>query len=207
MTDTEIAYAKVKESILTLAMPPGMAINAMQLGADLRLGRTPVRDALKLLEAEGLVVIVHRRGMSVADISLTDLRQLYEVRHVVEPACAYWSALRMDPERMVQLSSLIQAIESSTDRDLLSLLNQERQIHRLIALGAGNKYLEAEASRFYDLSIRIWYLIANEATAAIIDLGRHTELAKAIARRDAPGAETLMREHVEVFYREMRKII
>lgn len=200
-----MAYVKVKELILTLALRPGTAINALQLAADLQLGRTPIRDALKQLEAEGLVVMVHRRGMSVADVSLTDLRQLYEVRQVVEPACAYWSAIRMDLEQMAQLNSLIRAIEKSTDCDLISLLNQERKIHRLIAQGSGNKYLEAEASRYYDLSLRIWHLVAKQATFAIIDLGRHTELAEAIAKRDAELAEALMREHVEVFYREMRK--
>lgn len=207
MNDTEKAYEAIKESILTLALPPGSVINARDLAANLNLGRTPVRDALKQLEADHLVVTVHRRGTSVADISLTDLRQLYEVRQVVEPACAFWAAKRMDANSIAEIRSLVEDILHTDPGDNALLLRKERHIHRLIARGSGNKYLETEACHYYDLSARIWYMVLNQLTSDVIDIRGHSELMEAIACRDADAAATLMRQHVDVFYRELKAII
>ena len=73
-----------QEKIVSLELPPGSVIDEAGLQEELDLGRTPIREALKRLSLEKLVVIIPRRGMFVSDIGITDLQQLYEVRVVLE---------------------------------------------------------------------------------------------------------------------------
>ena len=80
LTDAGKAYLQIKEKIITVEMLPGSVIQESKLMEELSLGRTPIREALKQLQSENLVVVAPRRGMFVADVAITDLQQVYEVR-------------------------------------------------------------------------------------------------------------------------------
>ncbi len=88
LTDADKAYRQIKEKIVTVQMMPGSVIREAELMDNLRFGRTPIREALKRLQTESLVDVVPRRGLFVADITITDLQQIYEVRVEVESLCA-----------------------------------------------------------------------------------------------------------------------
>jgi len=88
VTDAHQAYALIRERIITTQMMPGALIQINDLMAELGLGRTPIREALKLLEVENLVTVSPRRGMFVTDVSVTDLLQVHELRMELEPLCA-----------------------------------------------------------------------------------------------------------------------
>ncbi len=107
LTDAQRAYSEIKERIVTTAMRPGAVIEEAALMADLGLGRTPIREALKLLEAEKLVVVSPRRGMFVADVSLTDLRELEEVRLELESLAARLAVQRMTPWEVDEMRRLV----------------------------------------------------------------------------------------------------
>ena len=84
ITDAEKAYRQIKEKIVTTKLPPGALINEADMMSELALGRTPIREAMKQLEADNLVSITPRRGMFVTDITVTDLTQIFEVRVEIE---------------------------------------------------------------------------------------------------------------------------
>ena len=88
------AYYLIRQRIITLELPPMSPIDEQALMEELQLGRTPIREALQRLAAENLVSIVPRRGMFVADISLTDLQQVFELRMMLEGFCARLAAQR-----------------------------------------------------------------------------------------------------------------
>ena len=204
MTDAEKAYLAIKDKIVTLDMPPGSSIVLADLADELGLGRTPVREALKQLQAENLVVVLQRRGMSVAEIALTDLRQLYEMRVLLEPACARMAATRMSPAQVAELVRSLEDLQRIDPQDRRRRLTSERRIHGLIAQGCSNKLLEAETRRFFELSLRIWYLVLDRLSPEAVDADTHAALVQAIASRDAALAEECMRRHVDHFY-EMAK--
>jgi DNA-binding GntR family transcriptional regulator len=102
-TDADKAYQIIKEKIITLELPPGSAIHETALAEELQLGRTPIREALKLLQAEQLVTTVPRRGMFVSSISITDLQQIAEVRMQLEGLAARLAAQRATPEELMAL--------------------------------------------------------------------------------------------------------
>jgi len=207
MTGTERAYSAIKEKIINLDMLPGSPIVLADLAAELGLGLTPVREALKQLQSENLVVVLQRRGMSVAEIALTDLRQLYEVRLLLEPACARLAATRMSAAQIAELSRLVDEIQQADPEDRRRRLATERRVHALIAQGCGNTHLEGEARQYFELSLRIWYLALDRLPPEAVDADTHAELVEAIASRDSARAEECMRQHVDYFYEMARMTI
>ncbi len=200
LTDADRAYLQIKEKIITVQMPPGSVIQETRLIEELGLGRTPIREALKQLQSENLVVVVPRRGMFVADVAITDLQQIYEVRVELESLCARLAAQRITPEQLSELKCLVIEYHESDQGDKESILSLDRRFHQLMAEAAGNKFLRSEVEKFYNLSLRIWYLAINSIQSQDIDVDAHFEIADAIETRDYRRSEQRMREHIRHFH-------
>src|SRR3970040_2203668 len=106
VTDADKAYKQIKEKIVTIEMKPGAVIREVELMADLKLGRTPIREALKRLQSENLVIATPRRGMFVSDVAITDLTQIYEIRVELEALCARLAAERINPKQLIAMRTL-----------------------------------------------------------------------------------------------------
>jgi DNA-binding GntR family transcriptional regulator len=204
VTDAGKAYHQIKERIITVEMPPGSVIREAQLMEELGLGRTPIREALKQLQSENLVVVAPRRGIFVTDIAITDLQQIYEIRVELESLCARLAAERITPDQLEETRQLVVEYRSAELSDKRSVLSIDRRFHRLLAESAGNKFLEEEVSRFYNLSLRIWYLALNHIRPEDIDVDAHMRLQDAIEARDGDAAEGRMREHIKHFHDTIR---
>jgi DNA-binding GntR family transcriptional regulator len=203
-TDAIKAYQLIKEKILSLELVPGSVIQDSVLTAELGVGRTPIREALKLLAAEKLVVTVPRRGIFVSHVSITDLQQISEVRLEVEGLSARLAAMRATADEMAALETCCQALEAAASADVQEKIQLDRRLHRAIAAAAHNVFLEAEVERFYSWSLRLWYLTLGRMHAGAIDVARHRELVDAIRHRDAERAESSMRKHVQDFQQSLR---
>ena len=92
--DTQHAYSRIRDAIITLELAPGTLVNEQQLAEVLKMGAVPVREALKLLAHDELIVVTPRHGLYVTDISLPDLEQISEMRLTLEPFCAGLAAQR-----------------------------------------------------------------------------------------------------------------
>ncbi len=200
LTDADRAYLQIKEKIITVEMPPGSVIQETHLIEELGLGRTPIREALKQLQSENLVVVAPRRGMFVADVAITDLQQIYEVRVTLESLCARLAAQRITPEQLGELKCLMTEYQGSDQGDKELVLSLDRRFHQLMAEAAGNKFLLSEVEKFYNLSLRIWYLAINSIQSRDFDLDAHFEIAHAIESRDCSRSEQRMREHIRHFH-------
>jgi len=199
-TDADKAYREIKGKIITVEMPPGSIIHEVQLMEELDLGRTPIREALKRLQAENLVVVAPRRGMFVAEIAITDLQQIYEVRVELESLCARLAAERITPEQLEEISCLVDEYQCGDRRDKKWLMTLDRRVHFLLAEAAANKFLRTEFEVFYNLSLRIWYLALNEVQPEDIDVEAHLEVLEAVKTQNAELAERRMRKHIKHFH-------
>jgi DNA-binding GntR family transcriptional regulator len=94
-TDAQKAYTQIKGKIITAKMLPGSVINEANLMDEFALGRTPIREAIKQLQMENLVKITPRKGMFVADIAVTDLMQIFEIRIELESYATKLAAQRI----------------------------------------------------------------------------------------------------------------
>ena len=206
LTDADRAYLQIKEKIITVEMPPGSVIQEVKLMEELGLGRTPIREALKQLQSENLVVVAPSRGMFVADVAITDLQQVYEIRVELESLCARLAAERINSEQLTEFKHLVAEYKRSpSDKcDKRLFLSLDRRFHQLVAEAAGNKFLRNEVEKFYNLSLRIWYLALNRIQSSDIDVTAHIEILDAIKARDLERSDLRMRDHIRHFHDTIR---
>src|SRR5579875_3018490 len=101
------AYDELRDRLVTLRIPPGAPIDEDEIGAELGMGRTPVREAIKRLALENLVTVFPRRGTFASDINITDLAYVSDVRCQLEAHAAYRAAQRLSPAQKAELESLL----------------------------------------------------------------------------------------------------
>ena len=208
LTDAQRAYSQIKERIITTALKPGSVIEEAELMTELGLGRTPIREALKLLEAERLVVVSPRRGMFVADVSLADLRQIEEIRLELDSLCVRLAVQRITQWQQEELRRLVAELESC--QGLCSqedLLNLDRRFHALLREACQNPLLEAESKMFFNLSMRIWHLFVNRLGPENLAGAAFVEILAAVETKDVERADRAMRRHIMQFGESVRQYI
>ena len=205
---SDIAYHRIKEKIISLDLPPASVIDESQLVDELEVGLTPVRQALRRLSIENLVVILPRRGTIVADLNISDLHKIFELRIEIETLAAKFAAERATPEQINALDLLLQESQTLIETgNNTQLLYADRQIHLLIAEAANNEYLAETAERLYGHVQRLWNLSIAEITGLAKGFQEHTELVDAIRQRDSERASELMRQHVSHFQEEINSVL
>lgn len=207
LTDADKAYQQIKDRIVTTKMKPGAVIRESELMEALNLGRTPIREALKRLQSENLVVATPRRGMFVADISITDLTQIYEMRVELEPLCARLAAQRVNQNVLDEMRILAYEINRAGQVDRERLMELDCRFHALLSKAANNKFLQDELEHLHNHSMRIWHLALSYTHPKDIDIQAHLEILQAIEARDHELAEKRMREHIQKFHKTIRQYL
>ncbi|MCL7454507.1 MAG: GntR family transcriptional regulator [Anaerolineae bacterium] len=205
--DTKRAYEWIQERITTLELQPGSPINEQQLAAEMDMGLVPVREALKLLAHEKLVVITPRHGLYVADVNVPDLEELSEMRLSLEGLSARLAASRASDDDLVVLEALRHEQASTDPGDSRRLFDIDHKFHEAIARAAHNKYLGDALERLFGLSQRLWYLALPQMGFLPSAVEKHLDLVQAIRARDGDRAEAIMRQHVAEFYGQVREVL
>ncbi|MGD8406765.1 MAG: GntR family transcriptional regulator [Anaerolineales bacterium] len=206
-TNAEKAYTQIKGKIITAEMPPGSVINEAQLMEEFALGRTPIREAIKQLQSENLVMVTPRKGMFVADIAVTDLLQIFEVRVELESFATRLAAERITEGELTDLQKLAKSYQEVDISDKEALIKLDGEFHALLANATHNKFLIKEIEYYYNLSLRIWYIALNYAKPNDIDVDAHIEILDAIQARDEAKAGLRMRQHIQDFHKTIKQYI
>lgn len=190
-TLTDRAYRQLEELISTLQLPPGTVLSELMLAQRLKIGRTPIREALQRLARDGLVVVLPRRGVLVSEINLRTQLRLLEVRRVVERLMAGLAADRANENERRALSEIAAGMRAAADRsDDIQFMRLDRELNILIAEAARNEFASRSMSLMHALSRRFWYQHYKQVADLPLAATLHAELADAIARGDRAGAET-----------------
>ena len=206
-SQSEEAYLRIRERIVSLDMPPGSVVNESRLREELSIGRTPIREALQRLARENLVRSIPHRGRFVTDVNITDLARITEVRVVLEGHAARLAAERLTGADREALTMLVEVLEEGHTLAQRELMRLDQQIHRQIYRAARNPFLEATLEQYFNLSLRLWYLVLDREVGLREAIREHVELLRAILSGDAARAEEAMRHHVTGFEREIRKVL
>ena len=201
------AYFALRQLIVSLDLPPGLAIKEPELTARLGIGRTPVREALRRLALERLVEVYPRRGMFVTTVDVRDLARLCEVRAVLEPEAARLAAERATREDLDGINALLDELRAERRRDDRQLIGLDERIHRAIYRSSHNQLLEETLEWYYTHALRIWALALDRAPDLPGAVLEHAPLLEAIAHGKGERAATLMRGHVEHFEDAMRDVL
>ena len=140
------AYTELRERIVTLRLPPGTTLREEALMAELGLGRTPLRDALKRLSLENLVTVEPRRATTVTHVDAADIVHISEVRAELEAQAAELAAMRLDEATRAEGTAILAQLEELERRlDSDALMHLDERIHRLVWRASRNPYLTANA--------------------------------------------------------------
>jgi DNA-binding GntR family transcriptional regulator len=203
------AYVAVRDRLIMLDIRPGDPIDDDELAKDLGVGRTPVREALKRLEVDRLVVSYPRRGTFATGMDISDLAHISEIRAQLEPLAARRAAERASRAGHAELDELATRIEDLevTRIDRAELMRWDLAVHRAIYRAAGNPHLEDVLIRYDNLATRIFCLFLDRMPTVDEHVGEHVGLLRAIAAGNADRADALAREHVLGFERAIRAVI
>jgi DNA-binding GntR family transcriptional regulator len=201
----EAAYQVLRDRLVMLDIRPGDPLNDAQLAADLGFGRTPVREALKRLEVDRLVVAYPRRGTFATAVDITELADISEIRTLLEPLAARRAAMMAGDGIRAEIRDTAQAITGlDPDGGQRALLRFDVGVHRLIYRAAGNPHLTDTLVRYDNLATRIWCLVLDRLPPVTAHVTEHVELLEAIADGDADRAADLAGAHVSRFGEAIR---
>jgi DNA-binding GntR family transcriptional regulator len=202
------AYAALRDRLVTLDIEPGAPIDEERLGREFGMGRTPVREAIRRLALERLVVVYPRRGTFATEVNITDLAAISDLRSLLEGHAAQRAAERLTTAQRDELDELVAEIEPAVNRgDHVEVMGLDARIHRFIYRAAANPYLEEVLDRSLNLSLRIWHIALDRVPHLLRSVGEHPKLLAAIRDGESERARELASEHVEVFEREVRSVL
>ena len=206
-SQSEAAYFLIRDRILSLALPPGSLVHEAQLRQELSIGRTPIREALQRLGHEKLVRSVPNRGTFVTNVNITDLARITEVRVVLEGHAARLAAERgtvADRAAIAELLAELGSVQVTEQRELMKL---DREIHRTIYRSARNSFLESTLERYFNLSLRLWFLVLDQGVRLREAVTEHRAILEAVMAGDGDRADEAMRRHVAGFESAIRRVL
>ena len=204
-TLTERAYRVLEEEIVTLALAPGEVVSEALLSDRLRIGRTPIREALQRLARERLVRILPRRGIVVAAVDVREQLRLLEVRREIERLMARTAARRSDPSQRGRLRALADAMDrAAADGDETAFLRLDRELNLLVIEATRNEFAAAAMTLMHGLARRFWFIHWRQSADLPEAARAHAALARAIAEgqpeRAADASDRLL-DYIEAFTR------
>ncbi|MCT8287068.1 GntR family transcriptional regulator [Xanthomonas translucens pv. translucens] len=189
---------RLRQKIYDYVLPPGEWIDEPALVAELGISRTPLRESLKLLAAEGLVQIEPGRGARVTRLNLEDLNELFPVMALLEGRCAYEAVRKVDAAGLARLETLHARMEQAADEgDLAEYYRQNYLIHESVQEFAGNPWLirvTHDLHRILKMHRGRQLLAPGRMQQSLCE---HRELMDCFRRGDAEGAERTMNRHLQ----------
>lgn len=205
----EYAYRVLCDELIVLDIKPGEPLNDDLISRRLGVGRTPIREAMKRLESDHLVVAYPRRGTFAAGVDITDLAEISEIRQLLEPAASARAARMASDRTRQELRELAREVRQLlaghlAQRDLMRL---DMRVHRSIYRATGSRHLEDVLIRCDNLATRIWSLVLEKLPPVSEHIAQHVELLERIADGEAEAAADLTAKHVTDFENLIRAVL
>lgn len=194
----EDTYLAIRAQIVSGERSSGDWLREGDLAASLGVSRTPVREALRRLLAEGLVRHEPNRGVRVESWSVQDLDEIYSLRAILEPWASAQAATtgRADLEELARLADAMDDVAAARRPDFEELIQLNNRFHHEITLASGNSRLCQVIASVVAVPL-VWRTFAHYSPAALRrSLAHHHELVEALATRDPDWAESVMRSHI-----------
>ena len=195
---TDEVYARLREQILTGDLPRGEQHSIYRLSAQLGVSRTPVREAVLRLADLGLVTIERNRGVTVRGVQAEDIRDVFELRLLLEVPAAAGEAARADEDLRVRLRAALEAMREAARRgDEVVFMRHDRDLHAALGESLGNRRLSQEVDRLRD-SIQVRGVSTIDRTRSMVDIAEeHAPIVDAVTAGNAAAAADAMRAHLQ----------
>jgi DNA-binding GntR family transcriptional regulator len=191
-------YEHLRTEVLQGNLLPGQWLREQEIAATLNVSRTPVREALRRLDQEGLLEISPNRGVRVRELSAAEAVETYEVRALLEARAARSAAQRASHDDVNRLRALLDAIAELPPEDYAAHIGADDAFHNAIADVAGNEVL-SEMIRLLNSRITYLKIVTRDTNAGVTTARQHAAIVEAIEARDPDAAEAAMRTHVDTY--------
>ena len=193
------AYRRLLDEIRRGDLPPGTRLRETDIAARLGISRTPVREAIRLLEADDLVAHTPRQGATVRRMEPAEVVELYEMRAVLEGAAARLAARAASEFEIEEMGALNAAMAAAPDPGAARDLN--RRLHRALIQSARNRFLDRAMGAIQKTLLILGPTTLTDPDRARSAVAEHATILAALAARDGAAAEAAMRAHVEAALR------
>lgn len=193
----EVIFNSLREAIIIGELKPGERLMEVQLAEKMGVSRTPVREAIRKLELEGLVDMVPRRGAQVANLSIKDIMDVLEIRAALDALAAALAAKKMTDDEMLELKSAFDQFVTNVEKENINgSIKKDVEFHEIIYRASRNEKLiqiinnlREQVQRF-----RIIYIKDIKSHRGLIQ--EHNEIYNAICKKDAKMAGEMARMHI-----------
>ena len=190
-------FAALEQEILNGVRQPGDALTEMGLCSRYQVSRTPVREAMRRLEAAGLVAVQPNRSAVVTGVSVKDMLDIYEIRMRTEGLAARWSALAITPEGLLAVSKVLDLQEFYTAKAMPEELHRlDTDFHRALYSDCGSPILTDTLTGLHRRLQRFLRSSLSDPERAARSLAEHRAIYEALAAHDGDAAETLTVQHI-----------
>jgi len=196
----EKAYQTIRDGIISGAYRPGAHLTAQGLAGTTGLSRTPVREAMRRLHAEGLIAFIPHRGAFVSHLDERDIEKIYDLRVVLESYAAETAAAEATQAQIDELAELAAGMAAVLDAGGPAMVEEvaalNNRFHKLIVTAAANPRLDAAMAYIVEAPLILRTFRRYDLSELRRSNGQHLELVAAIAARDPAWARSVMTSHI-----------
>lgn len=197
-------FHTIRENILSGKYATDEELKEKSIGEELGVSRTPVREALRQLELEGLVTIIPNKGAYVVGISQKDIRDIYEIRSRLEGLCARWAAEHITKEQLDELEENIYLSDfHSAKGNSEQVVELDNKFHEILYNASGSKELRHVLLDFHHYVQRVRKITLAVQERAVSSNEEHRKIVEALKEHNAEESEKLANEHMMNTIRNM----
>ncbi len=199
-------FNRLREDILSGKYEEHEELKEMAIGEEMGVSRTPVREAFRQLELEGLIQIIPNRGAYVTGITEKDVRDIYMIRSMLEGLCARWATEHITQEQMDEMEENVYLAEFHAKKGHLEQLAElDNRFHDILYEACNSKILEHQLKDFHQYVLRVRRKTLANANRGPKSNEEHKQIMEAIRDRNADLAEQLAHQHMINAYENMVK--
>ena len=198
LTLTEQVYQRLKTRIINHSLKPGSRLVVGSVAKEAGTSLTPVREALRLLERDGLVEMVPHKGAVIRKLSQKEFEDIFAVRAVLEGLAVELSCSRLSHADIESLENTLQSSKSSLlSGDVESWTEADEQFHKVIIQKSDNEFLKDMLASIFEHVRILWWLAGDLPGKMRKGINEHGAILAALKKRDADQAKQLIIEHIE----------
>lgn len=194
----DVVFNTLRQAILTGEMKPGERLMEIHLANKLGVSRTPIREAIRKLELEGLVIMIPRRGAEVAQITWKNLKDVLEVRKVLDVLAIELACERMTREELAQLKAACEEFEAATHtQDATVIAKADVKLHDIIVASTRNDRLIQLVNNLAEQMYRYRFEYIKDMSQHQMLVEEHNAMYQSILQKDKESAATAVKKHVD----------
>ncbi|MDE7266772.1 MAG: GntR family transcriptional regulator [Lachnospiraceae bacterium] len=194
----DVVFNTLRQEILTGKMKPGERLMEIHLANKLGVSRTPIREAIRKLELEGLVIMIPRKGAEVAQISWKSLKDVLEVRRALDVLAIELACERMTQEELESLYRACESFEEATKtKDTRKIAEADVAFHDIIVASTGNKRLIQLVNNLSEQMYRYRFEYIKDSSQHSMLIEEHKEMYRGIQNKDKIAAAGVVKKHID----------